>query len=113
MPNYAKHLTDLSADMHAIRTAKPKNLRIPLCCCAFQRRKEFILNDLEHKCSNHVEWLETFLQGITGDIFNYACGEYNEDNDKCKNIIGKIKPWKKPLEWKSFIIPTVEIIDSL
>ena len=32
LPIYSKHLIDLSADMHAIRTAKPKNMRIPLCC---------------------------------------------------------------------------------
>ncbi|KAH9530206.1 hypothetical protein DERF_004029 [Dermatophagoides farinae] len=71
-----------------------------------------MINLLEHKCSTFVEMMETMLQGFTGDLFNYVCGDYNEDSDKCQYIIDKIKPWTKPLEWKSFILPVVQIVEK-
>ncbi|KAH7638341.1 hypothetical protein HUG17_9447 [Dermatophagoides farinae] len=92
---YAQPLFDLSGDLHSIPTIKPANLRIPLSCC------------------NHIETIENILQSATGDVIKLGCTEYTDDSDKCDTIIGRLPKWNKPLEWKSFIIPSVKIVDSL
>ncbi|OTF77136.1 hypothetical protein BLA29_003745 [Euroglyphus maynei] len=54
------------------------------------------------------------LQGYAGDLTSVMCGDYTDDSDRCDTIIDSIPKWdnKKPLQWKTFAMPLVEIVDS-
>lgn len=57
--------------------------------------------------------IEVFLDGYAVDVLNMFCGEYTEDSDKCSKIIGKTPKWNKKIPSKNFVLPLVDVFDSL
>ena len=59
------------------------------------------------------EEAENLLAGYTNDLLAIICGDYVEESDKCEGIIGKIPEWKRPLRWQNFILPLIDLYDSI
>lgn len=68
---------------------------------------------VEKICPNEYEDVETLLDGYANDVLNLICGDYTADSDKCDSIIMQTPEWKRPLTFKSFVIPLAQIIDSI
>ncbi|KAH7638300.1 hypothetical protein HUG17_9406 [Dermatophagoides farinae] len=97
-------------------TFKQQNLRIPLACCSYYKWKNIAVTKVIQMCPDNDaahEEVENLLNGYTNDLLAVVCGDYTEESDKCDKIIQKIPEWKQPLRWNNFIIPLVEIFDSI
>ena len=124
-------MTDFTKNVHAIRKFKEPKLRIPLTCwyelslsnnadhqmlCSNSNYfvlKSRIMELANQKCPEHSPEAENLIDGYANDILNLLCGEYTEESDKCSSIINKTPNWDKPLQWKVFIQPIVEILEGL
>ncbi|XP_075588672.1 uncharacterized protein LOC124496374 isoform X1 [Dermatophagoides farinae] len=113
---FADILKNLTTDFHGILTFKQQNLRIPLGCCSYYKWKNIAATKVIQMCPDNDaahEEVENLLNGYTNDLLAVVCGDYTEESDKCDKIIQKIPEWKQPLRWNNFIIPLVEIFDSI
>ena len=64
-------------------------------------------------CPQEAEEVERLIDGYARDGLNLLCGDYTEDSDKCSGIIRKTQKWNKPLTSKVFMVPLVDILNSL
>lgn len=76
--------------------------------------KEEVLNIVDNKCPKHTPEVENIIDGFASSILNLLCGDYVEDSDKCKRIIGNTPNGtnKKP-NWKSIVLSLAEILESV
>nr|XP_027194081.1 uncharacterized protein LOC113788823 isoform X1 [Dermatophagoides pteronyssinus] len=116
IPLFSNILRNLTTDFHALPLVKKQNLRIPLACCSYYKWKNIGINKLVKICPTNTgahDEIENLLSGYTNDLLSVACGEYTEESDKCDGIIGKIPEWKRPLRWQNFILPLIELYESI
>ena len=61
-----------------------------------------------------VEANTNYIRGFFDNAINVACGEYNENSDKCDSVkpavLKRKKNYKRP---KSFFIPIVKIMSKI
>ncbi|OTF77134.1 hypothetical protein BLA29_011233 [Euroglyphus maynei] len=116
IPIFADVLKNLTTDFHAIPTFKKQNLRIPLACCSYYKWKHVGVDKIVKLCPTNTaahEEAENLLESYSSDLLAVLCGDYTEESDKCEKIISKIPGWKKPLRWNNFILPMIEILESI
>ncbi|KAH7638340.1 hypothetical protein DERF_004031 [Dermatophagoides farinae] len=110
---YGDLLRNASADLHAIREYPDAKLRIPMACCLYSQYTTQTLEHVEKTCPKYRQEVDSIIRGYSGDSFNFLCGDYADESDKCDPIIEKTPKWDGAVKWKSMIIPMVQVIDSL
>lgn len=108
--SFHKSFNQYTKDLLAIKEyEKDEKLHLPMACCAIHRMADGIRESI--KCSDaDSREVDALLNGYLGDAINFVCGDYDQDSDKCDSVYKKIKPWKKELPWKVFIIPLVNVL---
>ncbi|KAH9522185.1 hypothetical protein DERF_005783 [Dermatophagoides farinae] len=110
---FATIMNRMTKAFHAIKSHPKETIRIPLACCNYYQFKDSIMQLVEKICPNEYDDVETLLDGYANDVLNLICGDYTADSDKCDSIIMQTPEWKRPLTFKSFVIPLAQIIDSI
>ncbi|KAH9408402.1 hypothetical protein TYRP_012075 [Tyrophagus putrescentiae] len=109
-----KIFEQMNRDFHGIKSFEDPKLRIPLACCNYFKFKQNVVNLLTGRCSDsNVREAETLIDGYAHDILQLLCGDYTEESDRCNKIIGKTPKYSKPLNYKVFLLPLVDILESI
>ncbi|KAI2804360.1 hypothetical protein BLOT_003342 [Blomia tropicalis] len=108
-----KFMNQMIVDYHGVRLYKDPKLRIPLACCNFYKFKDRLVTLLNKDCPNEAVEMERKIDGYTQDGLNLLCGDYTEESDLCSKIINKTPKWTKSVTSKAFVMPMVDIFNSL
>ncbi|CAG2178734.1 unnamed protein product, partial [Oppiella nova] len=97
-----------------IRNITDNKMKIPFVCCTFVKLKACLL-DHGHKnkqCTEqHLNLLLRQSEQVSNGPMNMACGDYNEESDRCDKLVIPKRQQDEPLP-KSFLMPLVELFDS-
>lgn len=107
-------MEQMNRDYHGIKSYENPKLRIPLSCCNYYKFKQSAITFLTGKCAESVvQEMEVLIDGYAHDVLQLLCGDYTEESDKCSKIVGKTPKYKLALNYKVFLIPLVDILESI
>ncbi|CAG2111260.1 unnamed protein product [Medioppia subpectinata] len=98
-----------------IRNSTDNKMKIPFLCCTFVKMKACILETghRSKQCSEeHLSLLVRQSEQVSNGPMNMACGDYNEESDKCDKIQVPRRLANETLP-KSFVMPMIDLMESL
>lgn len=96
------------------KRAEPKSNRIGYSCCDYFKFLTCLENVTRGNCSEtESEKIQEFVRNLFQGIINTACGDFQENSDKCDKIPPPPKKRKSDKSYKSYFLPLVELWHSL
>lgn len=60
------------------------------------------------------EMINDFLRGLTGNMVDMMCGDYNEHTTKCDDLKRPVLPNRKPKRsYQTFMFVLIDLIESM
>ncbi|XP_054164469.1 uncharacterized protein LOC128962140 [Oppia nitens] len=115
-PVFTKCVQRTVDHLQRIRLLASDTMKIPHLCCEYNTNKQCNREGSAKitDCTDRdMEIVDRFVDSVAGNSMNLLCGDYDESSDKCKSLPKLPKNIKKPQKFKSFFIPSIEVISSL
>ncbi|XP_054155138.1 uncharacterized protein LOC128953655 [Oppia nitens] len=113
-PEAQKCIDEAMNHVVGIKHATDDRMKIPFICCTFVKLKSCLIS-IGHKnkqCTEeHINLLVRRSEQVSNGPMNMACGDYNEETDKCEKLEIPNRLKDEPIP-KSFLMPLVDIFDS-
>lgn len=110
---FRKCLRSTVQNIYSIKLIEPKK-RVPLICCEIVRAKGCLMRAAKKvpQCTDeNINTIQDRFNHVSMNTMDIACGDYNEDTDKCDHI--QPPQTKEKMPNKSLVMTMFDVMESL